>query len=313
MGTTYPNAAPTLSGDVLFINRFLKDPLWIARALRTLETEQFVSDRLLTGQAYTENGSVGYEQDESIFADRSPRAVAPGQEYPLTGISTGPAQLANTVKWGQDAELTDEKIASDRYDSLTRSLRKLVNSSVQKIDSVALAAIASAVTQNTAASASWTTGTPNILRDIMKAQASILKLKQGYLPDTVFVDLDVFAAVTSDEKLQLLLARELPGLPNSPVQAGFDSPFIKRIGGVNWVTSPVAPISGVALLLDSKVFGTFVDWMLPSDGYVSADGRTQVKTIRDGDNDRWRIRARRVTVPVVLEPKAAWKITGVAA
>lgn len=313
MGTTYPAPNPTLSGDVLSINRFLKNPLWIARALRALELEQFVSDRLLTGQAYTENGSVGYEQDESIFADRSPRAVAPGQEYPLTGVSTGPAQLANTVKWGQDAELTDEKIASDRYDSLTRALRKLVNSSVQKIDSVALAAIASAVTQNTSASASWTTGTPNILRDLMKAQANILKLKQGYLPDAVFVDLDVFAAVTSDEKLQLLLARELPGVNNSPVLAGMDSPFIKRIGGFNWVTSPVAPITGVATVLDSKVFGTFVDWILPSDGYVRAEGQTQVKTIRDGDNDRWRIRARRVTVPVVLEPKAAWKITGVAA
>lgn len=313
MGTTYPSANPTLSGDVLSINRFLKNPLWIARALRALELEQFVSDRLLTGQAYTETGTVGYEQDESIFADRSPRAVAPGQEYPLTGVTTGPAQLANTVKWGQDSELTDEKIASDRYDSLTRALRKLVNSSVQKIDSVALAAIASAVTQNTAASASWTTGTPNILRDLMKAQAQILKLKQGYLPDTVFVDLDVFAAVTSDEKLQLLLARELPGLKDAPVQRGMDSPFIKRIGGFNWVTSPVAPITGVATVLDSKVFGTFVDWRLPGNGYVQAEGQTQVKTIRDDDNDRWRIRARRVTVPVVLEPKAAWKITGVAA
>lgn len=314
MGSTYPYAAPSISGDVVSINRFLKDPLWIARALRPIESERFVSDKIFRGQSYTESGTVGYEQDESIFADRAPRAVAPGQEYPLTGTSTGPASLANAVKWGQDAEFTDEKIASDKYDHVRRGLRKLVNSSVQKIDGIALSAMSSAVTQNTAAAATWISGTPNILRDIVKANAQILKLKQGYMPDTIFVDLDVFAAVTSDEKIQALLARELPGVANSPILRGLDSPFVKRIGGFNWVTSPVAPITGVATILDSQVFGQFVDWRLGGPGYVRAeDGQTEVKTIRDDDNDRYRVRARRVTVPVVLEPKAAWNITGVAA
>ena len=34
------------------------------------------------------------------------------------------------------------------------------------------------------------------------------------------------------------------------------------------------------------------------------------KVIRDEDNDQWKLRVRRVTVPVVLEPAAAWKIAG---
>ncbi len=317
---TYPPASPTIAGDVISANRFLKDTPMVARAVRTIEQEMLVSDRLLTGQVYTESGAYQYEQDEAIYADRDPRAIAPGDEYPLTGTPTGPAQTANTVKWGQDSEITDESLNRRKGNAVREALVKLVNSSVLKIDSIAIAAITSAVTQNTAASASWTTGSPNILRDVLKAQAQLLKLKQGYRPDTVFVDLDVFAAVASDDKLQLLLSREMPGVANSPVQAGLDSPYVKRIGGVNWVTSPVAPISGVALLLDSTRLGEFVDELLPAPGYVRATGpggrpvgMTQVKTIRDDDNDRWRVRARRITVPVIREPAAAWKITGVAA
>jgi hypothetical protein len=35
-----------------------------------------------------------------------------------------------------------------------------------------------------------------------------------------------------------------------------------------------------------------------------------VKSIRDDDNDQWKLRCRRVTVPIVLEPASAWKLTG---
>lgn len=317
---TYPPAPPTINGDVVSGNRFLKDTPMVARALRSIESEMLISDKLLTGQSYTESGAVSYEQDESLYADREPKAIAPGAEYPLTSVPTGPAQTTNTVKWGQDSEVTDESLNRRRGNAIREALVKLVNSSVLKIDGIALSAISSAVTQNTAAAAVWTSGTPNILRDLLKAHAQLLKLKLGLMPDTVFVDLDVFAAIASDEKLQLLLAREMPGVQNSPVQAGLNSPFIKRIGGFNWVTSPVAPITGAATLLDSSRLGEFVDELLPAPGYVRATGpggrpvgMTQVKTIRDDDNDRWRVRARRITVPVILEPKAAWKITGVSA
>lgn len=316
---TYPPGPPTISGDIISTNRFLKDTPLVARALRTIEQEQLVSDRLLTGQSYTESGSVQYEQDEGIYADREPRAIAPGGEYPLTPISAGEVQTAHTVKWGQDSEVTDESVNRRRNNPVRRALVKLANSSVLKIDGIATSAINSAVTQNTAAAAVWVSGTPNILRDVLKAVAQLQKLKIGLMPDTVWVDLDVFAAVASDEKLMALFSREYPGVGNAPVQQGLDSPYVRRTGGLTWVTSPVAPISNAAMVLDSSRLGEFVDELLPAPGYVRATGpggrpvgMTQVKTIRDDDNDRWRVRARRITVPVVTEPRAAWKITGVA-
>jgi hypothetical protein len=313
MPIQFPPASPTLSGDILSISRFLNQPLLVMRALRDISDQLFIADKILTGQLYTDSGSVIYEQNESIYADRVPKGVNPGTEYPTTSISTGPASTANTVKWGQDALIEDESISRQNYPVVQRAFRKLINSHVQQVDSVALSAVNSAVTQNTAAVNSWagTGSAPVILRDLMRATSSIMNLKQGFTPDTVLLGLTTFANVVSDPTLINLLPREYPGVQNNTVSAGWDNPYLRRIGGFTFVTSPNLPTTGVATLLDSKVFGAFVDERLPEIGYVMGDNGVQVKTMREDDVDGWRIRCRRTTVPVVLEPNAAWKITGV--
>lgn len=309
----YPPGVPSLSGDVLSINRFLKETPWVARALRTVGDEQFVSDKLLTGQFFTESGSIGYEQNEGIYADRDPKAVPPGGEYPVTPISTGPASTANTVKWGNDSLITDEAIGRYRYNVVQRAFRKLMNSHIKTIDTIALSAIVSAVTQNTNAIASWATGggTSKILRDVMRAVTSITNLKQGYMPNAVFVEPAVFANVVSDEELAKLLPREFPGVDSTPVRQGLNGMLMKQIGGLTWITSPNAPVTGKALVVDTTVLGGFADERLTSPDYVQTENGLQVQSIRDKDVDGWRIRARRITVPIVLEPGAGWLINGV--
>jgi hypothetical protein len=118
--------------------------------------------------------------------------------------------------------------------------------------------------------------------------------------------------VVSDDKLAAALPREYPGAQTMPVAQGLSSTFMRRIGGFTFVTSPNLPYSNTATLLDSTVFGSFVDEYLQGEGYVS-DGvdNLQVQTERLGKVDGWRIRARRTVVPIVQEPAAAWKITGV--
>lgn len=313
MPVNYPPGAPSLSGDVLSINRFLKDTPWVLRALRDIGDESFVADKLLTAQFFTESGSIAYEQNESIYADRAPKAVPPGGEYPITPISTGPGSTANVVKWGNDALITDEAISRQKFPVVARAFRKLMNSHVQTIDGVALSAITSAVTQNTDAIASWkaSDGSAKILRDLMRAATSIIKLKQGYMPNAVFVEPDVFANVVSNDDLLKLLPREYPGVQATPVRDGLNSTLMRQIGGFTFITSPNAPSTGKALMVDTSVFGGFADERLNSPEYVQAENGLQVLSIRDKDTDGWRIRARRVTVPVVLEPTAGWLINGV--
>ncbi len=138
MPYTYPPAAPTLSGDVESISRFLASPTLVARRLRTLLEQRYIADTLLSGRFAVSGGAVLYETGEPIGTGDNPRAVNPGMEYPLVAPATGTASIAKVVKWGQDAFVTDESIKRRQMDPVNRTLTKLANQNVAYIDSVAL-------------------------------------------------------------------------------------------------------------------------------------------------------------------------------
>ena len=306
MPYAYPPAAPTIAGDIVTINRFLNSPTLVARRLRTILEQRYIADALLTGRYTVSGGAIQYETGESIFTDDDPKAVAPGAEYPLTPAGTGVASIAKTVKWGQDSIVTDEAISRQNFQPVDRALTKLANRNIKYVDSVALSAIASTVTQTAAANAAWNASSvsaKNILLDVAAAKANIRSLNQGYEPDTVVVsDLAwayAFAAFTADG----LLPRE----GGNPVSTG----TFPVLDGMRWLVTPNLPTPGTALILDSTQLGGMADEDLGGTGYASAGGvGVQVKTIRNDDADQWRLRARRVTVPVVIEPGAAYKVTG---
>jgi len=308
MPYTYPPAAPSISGDVVTINRFLSSPTLVARRLRTLLEQRYIADALLTGRFTVSGGAVQYETGESIFTADNPRAVAPGSEYPLTGAAGGTASLAKTVKWGQDALVTDEAIKRQQMDPVNRALTKLANQNVKYVDSVALSAISSAITGSRAAGAVWSntaTTASSIFRDVMLTKADIVAQNNGYDPDTVVLDDIMWAEAISKFAAAGMLPRENNG--QNPVITG-EFPVI---GGMKWLASPNNPTPGVPLVVDSTQLGGMADEDLGGPGYVKVGGiGVETKTIREDDEDQYRLRARRVTVPVVVEPGAGRKITG---
>jgi hypothetical protein len=323
--------------DLVSISRYLNDPTMVLRALRTIAEQLFVGNKILTGQFYTQDGSVVYEQIESIFAANVPTGVAPGDEYPLTPVPTGPAQIANVIKWGLDTLITDESISRQNFDVLSRAFIKIVNSMVQQVDSVIMSAVVAAITQKQAAGATTPGGAgsvnyywdgsgsakPNIVRDIMMAQEQLRNLKQGYLADTVLCDTGTYALALSDPTVALQWPREDMGgrgVTNAPVFQGIGTSYGMDLAGNLWLSTPNLPSTPYVAVLDRKVFGAMVDERLPAPGYVGAqsdggagddDGRSmiQVKTMREDKQDRWRIRCRRVTTPIIIEPKAGVEIT----
>lgn len=301
MPYTYPPSAPSISGDNVTISRFLNNPTLVARRLRTLLEQRYISDTLLSGRFNVEGGAVTYETGESIFSGENPRAVAPGSEYPLVSPATGTASIAKTVKWGQDALITDESIKRRQMDPVNRALSKLANQNVKYVDSVALAAIASAVTATANAAADWSTATAEqILTDVALAKANIIALNEGYDPDTVVVDDVNWAYAMARFASAGLTPRETAG--GNPVLTG-DFPVIL---GMRWLATPNGPAANKALVADSSQLGGMADEDLGGPGYTKVGGiGVEVKTIRDEDNDQYRVRARRVTVPVVVEPAAA--------
>ncbi|MBO0885602.1 MAG: hypothetical protein J2P17_35770 [Mycobacterium sp.] len=323
--------------DVYSISRYLNDPTMVLRALRTIADQMFVGNKILTGQLYTENGSTIYEQIESIFAANAPTAVQPGDEYPLTPIPTGPANMANVVKWGLDSLITDESIARQNFDVVSRAFIKLVNSMVDQVDSIIMSAVVAAITLTQACGATTPGGAgntayywdgsgaqkPNIVRDIMMAEQQGRALKQGYNYDTVLCDLGTYALATSDPTLALLLPREDMGgrgVSQMPVFSGLKTGLETFLAGKRWLSTPNLPSSPYVALIDTTVFGGMLDEKLPAPGYVGSQsqgdaddaGRSmiEVKTMREDQRDRWRIRCRRTTVPIVIEPKAGIEITG---
>lgn len=316
MPYTYPPAAPTLSGDNITISRFLNNPTLVARRLRTLLEQRYISDAILSGRFTAEGGSIQYETGETIFSDDAPRAVGPGSEYPLTSISGGTASLAKTVNWGQDALVTDAAISRQKMNPVTRALTKLANQNVKYVDSIALSAVSSAVTQTMAAGTgdgsaanTWVaaaTTASDILTDVMAVKANVAALNQGFDLDTVVISDMVYAMALAKFVAAGYFPRE--NNANNPALTG-EFPVI---AGLRWLPTPNLPVANAALVVDSSQLGGMADEDLGGPGYVSAGGvGVQAKTMRDDERDQWRLRCRRVTVPVVLEPNAAYKITAV--
>ncbi len=303
---TYPAPPPTVSGDYTTIHRLLQSPELVARRLRTIAEQRFIADALLTGRFSVVGGAIQYEQPgESLYTDRAPERVGPGGEYPLSGLGIGPTQVASTVKWGQDVPITDEAIKRLNRDPVDRAFTKMVNQMVKLIDGITLAAIASAVTQSTAAAAAWSSATAiQIFRDVALAKANIAALNQGYDPDTVVLD---------DFSWTYAMAAFIAGgfLPRESANTPALTGEFPVIDGMRYLKTPNIPTVGQVVVLDSQQLGGMADEQLGGPGYKGAAAGIEVKTMRDDDHDAWKLRCRRVTVPVVIEPGCAWKITAV--
>jgi hypothetical protein len=304
---TYPPAPASLSGDLLTINRMLQTPAVISRRLKMLTDIGFIADELLPAKYRTAGGAVSYEiNDQPLFTNRSVTAVAPGSEYPRALPQSGTAALANVSKWGQATELTDERIQRSvpMGDAVDWALRIVVNTVVQKIDRLAIAAVASAVTQTTTAAAAWSTGSADILLDLELAKAAVDGQEMGYRADTVLMSNTKYAYMVSDDKIATLRRREAT---DNPVYGG----TIETIAGLRVLTTPLANLPGGSddvWILDSRALGGMADEIDAAPGYAAGDNGVQVQTRRVAERDAWHMWARRKTVPVVTDPLAGRKI-----
>lgn len=306
---TYPPAPATLADPNVTASRFLANPNFVARRLQTLGDLRYVGTSILRGRMETSGGAVGYEQVEGIFADAAPEIVGPGAEYTLTTIADGPAGLARVAKYGKDTIVTDEAIRRRNMDPVEKALLKLSNSAALVIDQAVVSVVASAITQTRAAAAAWTSASPKVLQDILRAVADVRGQNLGYEPDVLLVDDSTWAYMASDTVIAAAMAREAT---TNPVYTG----RFEVLAGLQVIHTPAANLPGgvgtSAWVLDSNQLG-FIATEDLGGGYQQAGELVQSKVIRQDENDAWRLRARANFVPVVTDPAAGFKITGVSA
>ncbi len=280
--------------------------------MQTLVEQRYIGVNLLTGRMDARGGAVGYESIEGIFADGTPEIVAPGAEYTLTTVQDGAANLARVVKWGKDTIITDEAIARRNTVAdgpVEKSLLKLANSAVKAIDSAVISVVASGITATQAATAVWTGTSAKTLLDILVATSTVRSNAQGYNPDVLLVDDVAWAYMAADSTIAQAMARENS---TNPIYSGrFD-----MIAGLQIIRVPAANLPGgvgtSAWVLDSSQLG-FIATEDLGGGYQSAGALVQTKVMRTDETDGWRLRARSIFVPVVTDPGAGIRITGVRA
>jgi len=308
-GYTYPAPGPTVNADAVTIHQFMKSPTLLARRLRTLLQQRFIADALLKQRFIAQGGAVLYDTGESLFTGEDAEVVTPGSEYPIITMNGGTLSLAKVDKWGQDSIVSDEAIARQLRNPVDRALTRLANQNVKTVDGVAMSVISSAVTQTQAAAGVWSAATADaMLKDVKLAETKVKALNEGYTPDTVVLD----DLTWTYAFIAFVKAGFLPkeSVANNPVLTG----QFPTIDGKVWLATPNA-LASTVLVLDSEQLGGMADEELGGPGYVSASGTgtapVQVKSIREDVADRYRVRARRVCVPVVTDSGAACKVTGV--
>lgn len=308
MPVTYPPAGPSISNELKQIHWLLREPTQVARRLRELTDIKFVADLLLPARYRSSGGAVMYEEDEPLFTDREVESVAPGAEYPFASPSTGNPALAGVVKWGQATRLTDERIKRTvpMGGSVDWALRKVTNTVRRKVDRVAIAAIASKVTNTYPASAAWDAASPKILRDIEGAKAEVEDLELGYNLDTMLLSNERYADMATDDKIATLRRREVS---DNPVYGG----TIDTFAGLKVAKTSVGNLPGGlddVWLLDSSSLGGMADEVELDPGYATAPNGIQVQVERIARRDAHDLWARRITVPVITDPSAGIRITG---
>jgi len=311
MPYAFPAAAPTLSGDLLTISRFLADPTRVQRRLRDFKDLRFVADRLLTDRQRSSGGAVLYDMTEPFLSDRAVESVMPGSDYPYANLGTGTAGLAAVSKWGQKVLLTDEEIKRKSWpmSAVDRALAKVINTIIKQVDTIAMAAIGTAITAEVATAGSWDNATPasrKPLDDILLGIQALEDLNLGYRADTLVVSPKAYTYLMLNDAIAQLRKRETS---ENPVYTG----MIETVANLTVIKTPNLPVITRAWILDSTQLGGMADETDTTPGYSVAEMAVEIQSIRKPGQDAWDLQGRRITVPFVQEPGAGYEITGVVA
>lgn len=301
MGYTYPVKHPTGTLTTAQLHLLLQNNKVIAKRVAELSKMKFIADWLLQGRFDATGGGIFYETGEPVFAADNPEAISPLGEYPLVVLDDGTVVGAKTDKWGLDTMISDEKIARQGRFYVDRGILRVTNTVIRFIDQVAMAVIASRVS-STFTSGTWDSAGAAV-EALLTIQAERANLGIGLELDTIVLRPAQYAKVIGmliDDKALPRESGETAIKGNLPVDAL----------GLTWATTPNFQGAN-PLLLDRDNLGGMADEKLGGPNYASAgDFGVEVKSIRDEDAEGYKVRARRVTVPVVTEPLAGVQLTG---
>lgn len=300
MSTTYPNAyANATTADAL---AFLQSPTLLSRRFaEIIASRGFLAHKILTGRWKMAGGALVYTPDEAVEADESPERVKPGGEYPLIELSEDAAVVIESLKKGFGTIVTDEKVGREQMDPIERGLAMLANKLISDFDEVALASVASTVTESVTGAA-WTGAPKTIVKNIELAKAKIRGHRLGFNADAI---------VVTDTQWATVISEVLDLLPRENRNGVVSGQFVDALG-VTWFHSPDLPAGWVPTVVDTANLGGIGHEDIPSPEYVAValgDGTAAEVARYRLERDATKIQTRKTDVPVIRNPKAACEIT----
>ncbi|MFJ3957704.1 hypothetical protein [Arthrobacter sp. NPDC090010] len=297
---TYPYTPSQLgNATVAELLAFVKNPALLARRLgEILSAQQFIGNFLLSGRYQVQGGAIAVPTNEKIRTERGAESVAPGAEYKLTPMSAEQYTIYTSTKRGLATEVTDEEVGRSLRQPIDEAMLFLQTELVFDANELALGVIQSSVTQTLAAGAPWTTG-KQILKDALRAQAQVRKLKLGYSLDTVVLSADDYAEI---------IPELLDILPDNDTTA--QTGAFPVIAGLTWISSDDDEFVN-PLFVDRRRLGGIAREKIPSPEYkpVGTDTGVEIASFRQ-EADKSRIQARNPHVPVVTNPLSGLVVTG---
>lgn len=297
-GLLYPGATPTVAGNKITVERFVKSPSQVFRVLSDLTKERFIADFIFAG-GDAQGGAVLYDEvaENDLYASKDPSEIAPGDEFPLVTDTQGDPKVAAVTKRGAAFPLTYEAVRRDQRDVLGRGLIKLRNTSVRKHDLVAMQALHGNAVINASRSAAatgggWHQAGADVFADLFGAVSAVEQADLGYVVDT--------AICNPAEALKLLKRKDIrDALPreNTAINPIVSGKLAGLCGINNWIVTN-RQTAGVVHLMQRQVAGSIRDEV----PFYS-------RTINEEKRERYLIMAGRVSVPIVTDPLAVFKIT----
>lgn len=303
----YTPPAPTVSGTNVTVSFLVNNPELIQRTLRSLVLKRLIGGKLLTGRVdVTGSGAAIFETGESIFARELAEVVDDLAEYPLTDTDDATMSVFAVDKYGLATDIPDKLIARNRMDIVARKLVKLANTIVAGFDARCLSVIASGVTQTQPASAAWNNANADQLLDILLGAAVVDTLDEGFEVDTIALKPIPWARLVASTKV---LEHAAPAGGQNPLVTG----KLFQYAGLSFLKTNRMPAGTDVMMADSLQLGAIM-WENQGGGYqgnpADVDG-VESKVIRLDKRDGVRIQARKAQEPVLVEPGAAVKLTGV--
>lgn len=295
-GNVYPGAFPTVNGDKITVEQWMKNPTMLRRTLESMVSQRFIGD-FIFGSGDAQGGAVIYDQltEQDLYpSEGDVGEIAPGGEFPLADTGDPTPKVARVTKRGLATKVTYEHVRRNDRDTMARKLRKLTNAMVKRLDQVLFAVLDSEAAIPAAAAAKpLTDATADPLNDFLQTIKVVDENDLGYKIDTVLINPTDAYRLLGRKDVRDALPRENTAV--NPIMS-------RRLSGLleidNWYMSN-RQTQGTARLLQAKVAGSMRDEV----PFYS-------RTIDKPENETYLVQVGRVSVPIIPDPKSIVNLSG---